>query len=92
MGDGEAAGDGVGLGVGEALGDDELAMVEAVVFPPQELSVRARASVNEQVWIVRQAFIISLREQKAVVLIGVEGQCNLCSNILDYGETLRLGD
>ena len=48
VGDGEGTVPGVGLGV--ALGDGtELADVEEEPFPPQEVSIRARASIKEQV-------------------------------------------
>ena len=49
VGEGEGTVPGVGLGVGDALGAGaELAEVEAEPFPPQEASIRERASMAEQ--------------------------------------------
>jgi hypothetical protein len=48
VGDGDGTVPGVGLGV--ALGDGtELADVVEELFPPQEASIKARASIKEQV-------------------------------------------
>jgi hypothetical protein len=49
VGEGEGTVPGVGLGVGDALAvGTELADVEEEPFPPQEASIRERASMAEQ--------------------------------------------
>lgn len=50
MGEGEGPVPGVGLGVGDALGDGrELAEVEAEPVPPHDASIKERASTARQV-------------------------------------------
>jgi hypothetical protein len=91
VGVGEGAVPGVGLGVGDALGEGrELADVKEEPFPPHDASIRERASIAKQVWAACQS-LIGTPIAKTVSVSG-EGQCNTQRKILDYVESLRLGD
>ena len=92
VGEGEGTVPGVGLGVGVALDDDsELAEVEEEPLPPQDVSIRDRAKITMQACAVRQ--IPHGAPSKKLVFVKRSWEdCNTLEGILDYVESLRLGD
>ena len=91
VGVGEGDGPVPGVGVGAALDDEtELVLVEDEELPPHEASSRDIAKIAEQVCAAFQIFIGGppanwfLREALE--------HCNPWGAILDYVESLRLGD